>query len=343
MKVWLPSVRARSGSDIYMERLAAALRLRGVEAIVQWFPHTFQYCPWVLRLYPPPAGVDVIETNSWLAFAFRNEATPLIANALHCVAGRGYPAWKSFPQAMFHDHMVRRFERASFRAADAIVAISDSTSREVKEDYGVDDVYTIPLWVDTDIFSPPRDARKPAASHGGRILIVGNMGRRKGGDLIGPFCEALGQDFEVTVIAGLRGSAPRISSHGAGLRFISGLSTGQLVAAYRKTDVVASLSRHEGFGYTALEGMACGKPVVAFDVSGLRDVIDHGETGFLAPAEDIRALAGFCRRFLDDGDLMRQLGEKARQRAVTAFSEQRAIEAHFRLYADLLSRRGPRT
>src|SRR6185437_206944 len=334
MKVWLPSVRARSGSDVYVERLAAALRLRGVDAVVQWFPHILQYCPWALRLYPPPAGVDVIDTNSWLAFAFRNEATPLVVNALHCVAGRGYPAWKSFPQAIFHDHMVRRFERASFSGADATVAISDSTSREVREDYGVTDVHTIPLWVDTEIFSPPPNAVKPGTAHGGRILIVGNMSRRKGGDLVGPFCEVLGQDFEVTVIAGLRGSAPRVSSHGAGLRFISGLSTEQLVAAYRETDVVASLSRHEGFGYTALEGMACGKPVIAFDVSGLRDVVDHGETGFLVPVEDIRALAGFCRRFRDDSDLARQFGAKGRQRAVTVFSQERAIEAHLRLYAD---------
>lgn len=339
MRVWLPNVRARSGADVYAGRLASALRKRGVDAVVQWFPHAFQYFPWALRTYPLPTGFDVIDTTSWVAFAFRHASIPLVANVLHCVAGRGYPEWKSFPQAVFHDQMVRRFERSSLRTADAIVAISDSTTREVREDYGTKNVHTIPLWVDAQVFSPSPNAPK-ARSTCTRILIVGNMGRRKGGDLIGSFCEALGQDFDVTVVAGLRGSIPNISARGAGLKFISGLTTDQLVAAYRDTDIVVSLSRHEGFGYTALEGMACGKPVVAFDVSGLRDVIADGATGFLAPAGNVLALAGCCLRLRDNHGLSMQMGENGRERAVTVFSENRAVEAHLALYAELISRRG---
>jgi len=283
--------------------------------------------------------VDVIDTTSWIAFAFRHCSIPLVANVLHCVAGRGYPEWKSLPQAVFHDQLVRRFERTSLRIADAVVAISDSTSSEVREDFGVDRVRTIPLWVDTLIFSPSPDARQ-ARSTSTRILIVGNMGRRKGGDLIGPFCDALGQDFEVIVVAGLRGIAPRVSSRGAALTFVSGLTTDQLVAAYREADIVVSLSRHEGFGYTALEGMACAKPVVAFNVSGLRDVIAEGKTGFLAPAEDLGSLAGFCHRLRDDSRLATRYGEAGRDRAVTTFSEKRAIEARLALYAELISSSG---
>lgn len=341
MRVWLPSIRARSGSDMYTRRLASALRRRGVDAIVQWFPHTLQYIPWALRPIRPPADVDVIDANSWLAFAFRRGSTPLVATVLHCVAGRGYPGWKSLPQAIFHDQLVRRFEQTSLQNADAVVTISDSTTREVHEDYQVAHVHTIPLWIDTRVFSPgsPTENVRRART---RVLIVGNMSRRKGGDLIGPFCNALQQDFEVTVVAGLRGKKPHVSAIGAELRFTSGLTIDQLVAAYHDTDIVVSLSRHEGFGYTALEGMACGKPVVSFDVSGLRDVIADGETGLLVPAEDVVAMAAACRRLRDGGELATRFGELGRERAITAFSEESAIDAHLQLYSDLISRRGPR-
>lgn len=336
MKIWLPSVRARSGSDVYVQRLADGLRSRGAEPVVQWFPHAFQYCPWLLHGQPAPPHTDIINANSWIAFAFRRNAIPLVATALHCVAGRGYPEWKTFSQMLYHDHLVRRFERASFRRADAVIAISNSTKREVAEDFGASNVRTIPLWVDTEIFSPETPPQRRSNS-GVRVLIVGNMSRRKGGDLIGPFCDALGKGFQVTVVAGLRGDAPRVSAAGAALRFISGLTRDQLVAMYRAADIVVSLSRHEGFGYTALEGMACGKPVVAFDVSGLRDVVVDRKTGLLVPVEDVQALARACDVLRADPGLAERMGWRGRERALTVFTVDRAIDAHLQLYAELLS------
>lgn len=338
MKIWLPSIRARSGADVYVERLAAALRERDVEPVVQWFPHAWQYAPWRLRLAPPPAGTDIINANSWNAFAFRRASIPLVATMHHCVVGHGYPEWKSRAQAIFHSLMVRRFERASFRAADAVVAVSDSTRTDVCHDYGLGaEVHVIANWVDTAVFSPAPSARH--AAHGRtRILIVGNLSRRKGGDLIVPFCNALGDRFDVTVVAGLRGDMPRVAADGAGLRFVHGLSIDQLVEAYRESDIVVSLSRHEGFGYTALEGMACAKPVVAFSVAGLRDVIADGETGLLGAPNDVAALAASCRALRDNPTRSAALGAAGRIRATTVFNKRHALDAHLQLYAMLIAR-----
>lgn len=337
MKIWLPNIRARSGADVFAERLAQGLRERGVEAIVEWLPHAYQYAPWLLRSRTPPARTDVIIANSWIAFAFCNHSIPVVATALHCVAGRGYPQWKSLPQAIFHDQLVRRFERASFRDSKAIVAISDSTFRGVRDDFGINDVHTIPLWINPGIFSPG-PARYSSGTEPTRILIVGNMSRRKGGDLIAPFCNALGRDFDVTVVAGLRSERPAVSVNGAALRFANGLTTSQLVAAYRTSNIVVSLSRHEGFGYTALEGMACAKPIVAFDVSGLRDVIVDGRTGLLAPVENVTKLAICCRTLRECPTKAHALGRAGLQRALTTFSKQRAIDAHLQLYSGLIAR-----
>lgn len=331
-RIWLPHVGAKSGADVFVRRLARALAGAGYEPVIQAFEHKYQYAPQLLKGRCPP-GIDIVAANSWNAFTFRQSGIPLVAYVLHCVSHRGYPAWKSRAQSLFHDQFVYRFERTSFKYADALVAISSSTRLEMIEEFGNSSAKVIPLWVDTSRFSPseaPLDAGDRA-----NVLIVGNMSRRKGGDLIVPFCEELGSRFKVTVVAGLRGKAPSISAHGAQLQFVSGLSESELIEAYRSSDIVACLSRHEGFGYTALEGMACSKPVVAFDVSGLRDVIKHGQTGYLSPQEDVRDMAERCRSLIDSSGLAQQLGAAGRERATNVFSEARAVDAYTSLFGKL--------
>lgn len=336
LKIWLPAIRAKSGADVYVTRLANELSRRGHQPTVEWFPHYYQYAPWLLRKAAPPTGTQLVHSNSWYAFAFKRTGIPLVSVVLHCVYRRGFPEWKSASQAIFHDHFVGRFERWSFSMSDHVLAISSSTEAEVVADFGVRNISTIPLWVDTDAFRPTVDADCTTDEPRTRVLIVGNMGKRKGGDLISRFCEKLGPKFAVTVIAGLRGVPPQVSAHGAELTIISGLSESDLIKYYQSTDIVASLSRHEGFGYTALEAMSCGKPVVSFDVSGLRDVVANGVCGFLVPKEDITSMAETCRNLSLDPMLRQRLGQNGRAIAQTAFGADTAVDAHLRLYNRLV-------
>lgn len=71
----------------------------------------------------------------------------------------------------------------------------------------------------------------------------------------------------------------------------------------------------EPFGIVALEAAAAGKPVVASDIGGLRDIVADGETGLLVTPDDRDALAGAMRRLIDDGELRGRFGEAARARA----------------------------
>lgn len=56
-------------------------------------------------------------------------------------------------------------------------------------------------------------------------------------------------------------------------------------------DILAVTSRSEGFGYVLLEGMACGKAIVATNVLDIPRIISHGKTGLLVPSDDHRVLA----------------------------------------------------
>jgi D-inositol-3-phosphate glycosyltransferase len=88
-----------------------------------------------------------------------------------------------------------------------------------------------------------------------------------------------------------------------------------LAGYYRAADVVVVPSRSESFGLVALEAAACGTPVVAADVGGLRTLVDDGRTGFLIPTRDPRAYAWAVDQLLGDRDVAARMGWRSAQRA----------------------------
>jgi L-malate glycosyltransferase len=103
-------------------------------------------------------------------------------------------------------------------------------------------------------------------------------------------------------------------------------------------DVVLLTSRSEGIPLTLLEGMAAGLPVVATRVGGVPEVVVEEETGLLAPAGDVDALAAQILRLAEDRDLRGRLGGAGRERARASFDEGRMIAAYDRIYGEFAGR-----
>lgn len=93
---------------------------------------------------------------------------------------------------------------------------------------------------------------------------------------------------------------------------------------YTAADVVVLPSRAEGMALVPLEAMACGRPVVAFDVGGVRQSV--GDAGAVVPPGDLDALAAAITARLSDPDLAAREGLLARRRAVTLFDTRRVGE-----------------
>jgi len=90
-----------------------------------------------------------------------------------------------------------------------------------------------------------------------------------------------------------------------------------LPSIYSSADVVVlpSISRREAFGIVLLEAMASGKPVIASDIPGVRDVVDDGRTGYLVPPRDPASIARALTHILSEPKIARRLGAEARAKA----------------------------
>jgi glycosyltransferase involved in cell wall biosynthesis len=95
-------------------------------------------------------------------------------------------------------------------------------------------------------------------------------------------------------------------------------------------------SHYEGLPKSLLEAAACGRPMVAADVSGCREIVREGETGFLVPVGDAPALARAIRRLAADPDLRRRLGRAARRRVEESYAESVVVAETLALYRSLI-------
>lgn len=103
----------------------------------------------------------------------------------------------------------------------------------------------------------------------------------------------------------------------------------ELMAA---ADVIVLSSHHEGMSLSLLEGMASGKPVVASDVQGMREVV--GGAGVLFPEGDAEALADVLRQMKENGAYTREVAERCRERA-GKFDIKTTADSYRRLYERL--------
>jgi glycosyltransferase involved in cell wall biosynthesis len=171
--------------------------------------------------------------------------------------------------------------------------------------------------------------------------IKGMHDQNKGWSLLEPALSLLAEEIPGVQAVVFGQSAPESPLQlGLPVTFLGRLHDDQsLSMLYSAADVMVVPSRMENFPQTATEAQSCGTPVVAFNATGLTDVVEHKVTGYLAQPYSSRDLANGIVWILSDSDHYAYLSFQARQRALTFWSEDVVMKQYLCLYQGVLDQR----
>jgi glycosyltransferase involved in cell wall biosynthesis len=109
-----------------------------------------------------------------------------------------------------------------------------------------------------------------------------------------------------------------------------------LAVVYSAADVMVVPSFQEAFGQTASESLACGTPVVAFNATGLKDIVDHEFNGYLAKPYEAEDLAQGIAWVLENPNRYQKLSHYAREKAEKEFTLEIQAHRYLNLYKSLI-------
>jgi starch synthase len=311
---------------------------------------------------------DIVHCHTWYThfggiLARKNYGIPLVITVHSLEPLR---PWKREQLAGGYDFSLW-VEKTALEIADAIIAVSDGTKRDIERLFDVDPgrVHVIYNGIDLDQYRKVDstaalrrygiDPNKPY------LLFVGRITRQKGFQHLVRAIQFMDRDFQIVLCAAapdtlgmaeeMKAAVERAKAQRPGIIWINEM-VDQTVARelYSHAAVFVCPSIYEPFGIINLEAMACETPVVASAVGGIKEVVVDGETGFLVPLEQMkkspfeatnpdkfeRDLAGRINQLMKNAELREKFGKAGRKRAEEKFSWSTIARETKALYDSLL-------
>ena len=233
----------------------------------------------------------------------------------------------------------RHMEKLAVELADAVYASSRCGAGWITSEYGVEVSDVLHSGIDIERFVPVPAPTEPAADPL-VVLFVGRVAESKG---VFDLAEAAGSASEragrlVLRFAGaaddaLKQQIRERTGKRVDVEFLGPVANHDLPGTYQGAHVFASPSHYEsGPGFTFLEAMASGLPVIGPAGSGIDETVRDGKDGFLVPPRDVGAIARALELLVSEADLRHEMGRNARERAVSTADQTRcgaAIAAYF--------------
>lgn len=242
---------------------------------------------------------------------------------------------------VYEDPSCWPFSRWSLRRADAVVFISNHVRNVAlgRAAHLLDPGRTriVHNGVDVERFAPRDEGPADTTAERVRFVALGRLDRRKGLDLaLGALAIVPGAELDIVGDGDERASLEE-RAHRLGLRdrvrFLG--HARDVRSAIARSDVLLSSAREEGLGIALLEGMAMARPVVAVPTGGIPEIVEDGETGWLATERSAAALAHVMRAAIDAPEERRRRGLRARTQVVERFSVDAMRDGYEAVYAHL--------
>ncbi|HSG09181.1 MAG TPA: N-acetyl-alpha-D-glucosaminyl L-malate synthase BshA [Longimicrobiales bacterium] len=234
----------------------------------------------------------------------------------------------------------------SILRSQGLSAVSDFLKVETVRDFDVPGrrIDVIPNFIDTEVWRPDRQPchRATLAPNGEKIVMhVSNFRPvKRVQDVVEVFARICQHVDARLVFVGDGPERPRALDRAEELGVRPRIlflgkhaSVDELLAC---ADLLLLPSETESFGLAALEAMACGAPVIATDVGGLPEVVDHGETGYLFPVGAVDEMAAAAVELLKNAELHKRFAEAGRRTAVERFSAASVVPLYEGLYQRVL-------
>jgi D-inositol-3-phosphate glycosyltransferase len=281
---------------------------------------------------------DAVHANYWLSglagHAIKHQLNLPLVSTFHTL---DRVKAEASPEEVEADSSHRRAEAEAtvINCSDTVLASCSVEAEQISGLYHADPsrIRIVAPGVDHAFFGPGHRAQARRAlglpQRGPLLLFVGRIQPLKGVEVAVRSLAALGDPYGDARLAVVGGpSGPRGEAElermvsltiELGLEdrvlFVPPRPHELLSTYYRAADICLVPSRSESFGLVALESAACGTPVVASDVGGLRTLVDHGRTGYLVEEPTPEAFAHSMRQILADPLLAERLGTGAVLRA----------------------------
>jgi glycogen synthase len=311
---------------------------------------------------------DIVHCHTWYThfggiLARKNYGIPLVITVHSLEPLR---PWKREQLAGGYDFSLW-VEKTALELADAIIAVSGETKRDIERLFDVDPgrVHVIYNGIDLDQYRKV-DSTAALRRYGidpnqPYLLFVGRITRQKGFQHLVRAIQFMDRDFQIVLCAAapdtlgiaeeMKAAVERAKAQRPGIIWINEM-VDQTVARelYAHAAVFVCPSIYEPFGIINLEAMACETPVVASAVGGIKEVVVDGETGFLVPLEQMkespfeatnpdkfaRDLAARIDQLMKNVELREKFGKAGRMRAEEKFSWSAIARETKALYDSLL-------
>jgi starch synthase len=314
-------------------------------------------------------GAEIVHTHTWYA-NLGGHLSKLIYGIPHVATSHSlepFRPWKA--EQLGGGYAISSWvEKTSLEAADAVIAVSDGSRRDILSAYPAIDprrVHVIYNGIDTEQYAPDAavdvlerygvDPAKPS------VMFVGRITRQKGVELLLRAARLFDPAAQLVLCAGTPDTAElgaEVQRRVAELRaqrdgviwLEQMLPKPEVIQLLSHATVFVCPSIYEPLGIVNLEAMACEAPVVATATGGIVEVVEDGRTGLLvpiepgddgtgAPLDPDRFAAEFAQRvntLLSDPEHAAELGRAGRRRAIEHFSWTAIAQRVSELYRSLV-------
>jgi len=275
---------------------------------------------------------DLVHDNQSLSYGMlqlQDMGIPLVTTVHHPITSDLRIALKA-ARSWYERLLIRRWhsflimQKKVVKKLHNIVTVSDCSRQDIAADFGIQPagISVVHNGIDTEVFHPipgiERSQRMLMATASADAPLKGLR------YLLKAYARLLERfpDLELLLVSKPRpgGKTERlVKSLGIAdkVKFVSGISTEQMVQFYAQATIAIVPSVYEGFGLPAGEAMACGVPVISTDGGALPEVI--GDAGVIVPAKSVKALEQAIAQLLEDPARQMELSEAGRARILGEF------------------------